>query len=111
MALLTVAGLSKSFGGVQAVHEVSFSLQSGVLLALIGPNGAGKSTCFNMLNGQLRPDAGTILLGVASIAILTWMAPMLGRLELVWRAVCLVPAIVFLATVGYRASPLGGARA
>ncbi|HEU5284197.1 MAG TPA: ABC transporter ATP-binding protein, partial [Burkholderiales bacterium] len=62
MALLTVAGLSKSFGGVQAVHQVSFSLQSGELLALIGPNGAGKSTCFNMLNGQLRPDAGTILL-------------------------------------------------
>ncbi|MGE0421502.1 MAG: hypothetical protein AB7O88_04525 [Reyranellaceae bacterium] len=55
-----------------------------------------------------RTTAEAILLGVASIAILTWAAPMLGRLELVWRAVFLVPAIVFLATVGFRASPLGG---
>ncbi|HEY7759894.1 MAG TPA: ABC transporter ATP-binding protein [Burkholderiales bacterium] len=62
MPLLTVTNLSKSFGGVQAVREVSFSLQRGELLALIGPNGAGKSTCFNMLNGQLRPDGGTVLL-------------------------------------------------
>jgi branched-chain amino acid transport system ATP-binding protein len=62
MSLLTVTNLSKAFGGVQAVHEVSFSLQRGELLALIGPNGAGKSTCFNMLNGQLRPDSGIILL-------------------------------------------------
>jgi len=62
MPLLTVTNLSKSFGGVQAVREVSLSLQRGELLALIGPNGAGKSTCFNMLNGQLRPDSGTVLL-------------------------------------------------
>ena len=62
MALLSVRNLSKSFGGVQAVRDVSFSVQRGELLALIGPNGAGKSTCFNMLNGQLRPDSGTVLL-------------------------------------------------
>ena len=67
MTLLAVTGLSKAFGGVQAVHEVSFALQSGELLALIGPNGAGKSTCFNMLNGQLRPDRGNILLEGADI--------------------------------------------
>jgi branched-chain amino acid transport system ATP-binding protein len=60
MSLLRVTGLSKSFGGVQAVNEVSFELARGELLALIGPNGAGKSTCFNMLNGQLRPDAGSV---------------------------------------------------
>ncbi len=60
MSLLTVKGLSKSFGGVRAVDDVSFELSDGELLALIGPNGAGKSTCFNMLNGQLRPDAGSI---------------------------------------------------
>ena len=57
---LVVEGLFKAFGGVQAVDNVSFSLDSGELLALIGPNGAGKTTCFNMLNGQLRPDAGSI---------------------------------------------------
>ncbi|MEQ9606075.1 MAG: ATP-binding cassette domain-containing protein, partial [Kiloniellaceae bacterium] len=49
---LAVSGLSKAFGGVQAVKDVSFAVAEGELLALIGPNGAGKSTCFNMLNGQ-----------------------------------------------------------
>ena len=60
MSLLKVTGLTKSFGGVRAVGNVSFEVAAGELLALIGPNGAGKSTCFNMLNGQLAPDAGSI---------------------------------------------------
>jgi len=59
-AVLLVEGLHKSFGGVQAVADVSFAIEPGELLALIGPNGAGKSTCFNMLNGQLKPDAGLV---------------------------------------------------
>ncbi|HYN38407.1 MAG TPA: ATP-binding cassette domain-containing protein, partial [Rhodospirillales bacterium] len=59
-ALLSVRGLRKSFGGIEAVAGLGFDLAAGELLALIGPNGAGKSTCFNMLNGQLRPDAGSI---------------------------------------------------
>jgi branched-chain amino acid transport system ATP-binding protein len=58
--LLSVRGLRKAFGGVQAVDDVAFDLQAGELLAMIGPNGAGKSTCFNLVNGQLRPDAGSI---------------------------------------------------
>ena len=63
-ALLSVEGLSKSYGGVHAVRGVSFALNGGEILALIGPNGAGKSTCFDMLNGQTVPDAGRIhLLG------------------------------------------------
>ena len=57
---LEVSHISKSFGGVQAVNDVSFVVAAGELLALIGPNGAGKTTCFNMLNGQLRPDGGSI---------------------------------------------------
>ncbi len=61
-ALLDVRSLSKSFGGVQAVENVSFQIAAGELLALIGPNGAGKSTTFNMVNGQLRADAGSIRL-------------------------------------------------
>jgi len=60
--LLAVEGLQKSYGGVHAVRGVSFSLEAGEMLALIGPNGAGKSTCFNMLNGQIRPDAGSVRL-------------------------------------------------
>jgi branched-chain amino acid transport system ATP-binding protein len=62
-AVLQVEGLRKAFGGVQAVYDVSFAIEAGELLALIGPNGAGKSTCFNMLNGQLAPDAGIVRLG------------------------------------------------
>jgi len=60
MTVLAVRKISKAFGGVQAVREVSFSVASGELLALIGPNGAGKTTCFNLLNGQLTADAGEI---------------------------------------------------
>ena len=67
MTILSVTGLRKSFGGVQAVTDVSFTVARGEMLALIGPNGAGKSTCFNMLNGQIRPDAGTIHLGPLDI--------------------------------------------
>jgi branched-chain amino acid transport system ATP-binding protein len=62
MNLLKVTGLGKSFGGVKAVDGISFELAAGELLALIGPNGAGKSTTFNMVNGQLRADAGSIRL-------------------------------------------------
>ena len=62
MAVLEARGLRKAYGGVQAVHDVSFALEAGELLALIGPNGAGKTTCFNCLNGQIRPDAGSIRL-------------------------------------------------
>jgi branched-chain amino acid transport system ATP-binding protein len=60
MTLLQVRNIAKSFGGVKAVDDVSFDLPAGQLLALLGPNGAGKSTCFNMVNGQLRPNAGSI---------------------------------------------------
>ena len=55
--LLSVEGLTKSYGGVHAVRGVSFALKAGEILALIGPNGAGKSTCFDMLNGQKVPIA------------------------------------------------------
>ncbi|MFM0567840.1 ABC transporter ATP-binding protein [Paraburkholderia caledonica] len=60
MSLLHVSGLCKSFGGLKAVDDVSFTLEAGQLLALLGPNGAGKSTCFNMVNGQLPPSSGSI---------------------------------------------------
>ena len=62
MSFLEVSDLHKSFGGVRAVDGVSFSVASGEVLALIGPNGAGKSTLFNLLNGQLHPDRGQVLL-------------------------------------------------
>ncbi len=67
MNVLDVQNLEKRFGGVRAVGGVSFSVSAGEMLAMIGPNGAGKSTCFNMLNGQLRPDGGSIALGGTDI--------------------------------------------
>jgi branched-chain amino acid transport system ATP-binding protein len=66
--VLAVKDLSKAYGGVQAVRNVSFGVAAGELVAMIGPNGAGKTTCFNMVNGQLAPDAGEILLEGRSIA-------------------------------------------
>jgi branched-chain amino acid transport system ATP-binding protein len=60
MSLLSVRDVFKSFGGVRAVDGVSLELQRGEILALIGPNGAGKSTFFNMLHGQIPPDAGSV---------------------------------------------------
>jgi branched-chain amino acid transport system ATP-binding protein len=60
MSELSIRDLSKTFGGVHAVNAVSFAIRRGEFLAMIGPNGAGKSTCFNMINGQLKPDSGEI---------------------------------------------------
>ena len=62
-AILRIEGLTKAFGGLDAVSDVSFEVAAGELVALIGPNGAGKTTCFNLVNGQLVPDAGTVMLG------------------------------------------------
>ena len=58
--VLEISNISKNFGGINAVNDVSFNLKNGELLALIGPNGAGKSTCFNMIMGQLQPNQGKI---------------------------------------------------
>ena len=75
MSVLSVSGLSKAYGGVQAVDGVSFQVAGGELLAMIGPNGAGKTTCFNMLNGQIAADRGEVtfqgrnLIGLAPRAI------------------------------------------
>ena len=68
MSLLQVTKLNKAFGGIKAVDDVSFTLPPGQLLALIGPNGAGKSTCFNSINGQYRPDSGSIVFDGRNIA-------------------------------------------
>jgi ABC-type branched-subunit amino acid transport system ATPase component len=58
--LLEVEGLSKSLGGVKAVRNLSLSLPSGAVSSLIGPNGAGKTTLFNVINGYVRADSGSI---------------------------------------------------
>ncbi|MGL4261219.1 MAG: ABC transporter ATP-binding protein [Afipia sp.] len=59
-SLLEVRNLTRSFGGLIAVNDVSFSLQGGRITALIGPNGAGKTTCFNLVAGALRTTSGQV---------------------------------------------------
>jgi branched-chain amino acid transport system ATP-binding protein len=61
-ALLSIQGLSKSFGGLSVIEDVSFDVPEGARVALIGPNGAGKTTLFNLLSGVVAQDAGTITL-------------------------------------------------
>jgi branched-chain amino acid transport system ATP-binding protein len=77
MAVLAVERLAKSYDGVQALRGVSFDVGAGELVALIGPNGAGKTTCFNIVNGQLRPDSGEVRLAGER---LTGLAP-----RAIWR--------------------------
>lgn len=60
--ILAVRDLSRSFGGLKAVDSVGFDVRRGAILGIIGPNGAGKTTLFNLLNGFLRPDAGSVRL-------------------------------------------------
>ena len=60
--LLAVSGISKSFGGLRAVNDVSFAVPEGSIFGLIGPNGAGKTTVFNLIAGVYRPDAGRVTL-------------------------------------------------
>lgn len=62
MPLLEVERVRKGFGGVRAVHDVSFALEAGELIGIMGPNGSGKTTLFNVIAGALAPDAGHVRL-------------------------------------------------
>jgi branched-chain amino acid transport system ATP-binding protein len=70
--MLEVNGLSKRFGGLKALSDVSFSIRAGEIMSLIGPNGAGKTTCLNLVTGFLRPSGGSVRYGDREI---TGIAP------------------------------------
>jgi len=67
VSLLRLDGVSRRFGGVQALRDVSFAVEEGEILGLMGANGAGKTTLFNLISGAMRPDSGTIRLEEARI--------------------------------------------
>ncbi len=78
MSLLAVSALTKSFGGLVAVNDLSLEVRSGEIFALIGPNGAGKSTTFNLISGLMAPDQGRIVFDGTDITA----APPHGRARL-----------------------------
>ena len=67
MALLEVRGLTKRFGGLIAVNDVSFDVEKGEVLGIIGPNGAGKTTLFSLISGFQKPDMGSVVYNGESI--------------------------------------------
>jgi len=69
MTLLTVQRITKTFGGLVAVNNVSFEVESGSIVGLIGPNGAGKTTVFNVITGIYKPDKGDIVFNGQSIVM------------------------------------------
>ena len=71
MTALSVRALTKSYGGVRALRDVSFHVSAGELVAMIGPNGAGKTTCFDVLGGQASADAGVVQLDGQSLSGMT----------------------------------------
>jgi branched-chain amino acid transport system ATP-binding protein len=77
--LLTLRGVSKSFGGIQAVHGITFDVTPGECVGLVGPNGAGKTTLFNCVCGQLRPESGEVVFdGTQLIGLPTYKRARLG---------------------------------
>ena len=65
--MLGIKNLYKSFGGIKAINNISLEIEKSSITALIGPNGAGKTTLFNIINGSIKPDAGTVELNEIDI--------------------------------------------
>ncbi len=96
MPRVSVDGLARSFGGVPAVREVSFTVGAGEIHALCGHNGAGKSTVVKMLSGQLAPDAGRILIDGEPVDLRSRQAAQRLGVALVDQELSVVPALTVL---------------
>jgi branched-chain amino acid transport system ATP-binding protein len=99
VALLEVDGLSKSFGGLAAVRDVSLSLSPGEILGLIGPNGSGKTTLLNLIAGTMRADAGTIHLDGEDVTRMPNHLRARGRINRTFQIVRMPPNLPAIAAV------------
>ena len=99
VALLEVDGLSKSFGGLAAVRDISLSLSPGEILGLIGPNGSGKTTLLNLIAGTLRADAGTIRLDGEDVTRMPNHLRARGRINRTFQIVRMPPNLPAIAAV------------
>lgn len=68
MAILEVTGLTKRFGGLTAVNDISFSIEEGGVLGIVGPNGSGKTTIFNLISGFIKSDSGKVVFNARDIS-------------------------------------------
>lgn len=112
-SLVRADSVSKRFGGVQALRDVSFDLREGEILGLIGPNGSGKSTCVNVLSGTLQPTSGKVLLRGQDIATMKLDAIVAGGMIRTYQATQIFPEFTVLENVligshsRFRSSPFG----
>jgi len=114
-SLLAVDGLRKSFGGLVAVDDLSFTVEAGEIVGLIGPNGSGKTTVLNLISGALKPDVGIIRFGGRAIAgRSTFRIARLGMAR-TFQLVRVLPTMTVsenvVAALAHRARPLWGAEA
>jgi simple sugar transport system ATP-binding protein len=90
---LEVRGVSKSYGAVEALSDVSFEVHAGTVLGLIGDNGAGKSTLIKCISGMLRPDTGSVLVDAHEIELANPEAARAAGIETVYQELLLVPPL------------------
>ncbi len=112
---LEIKGLTKQFGGLTAVNDVSFSVDAGEVAALLGPNGSGKTTLLNMISGALAPTRGTIALGGETISSLPPHRIARHGVARTFQLVRILPSLTVaenvVAALAFRPSPLWGSAA
>ena len=94
--MLTVSGLSKSFGGIVVARDIDLTLHGGRILGLIGPNGAGKTSLFNLITGVVKPDAGTVALAGETLDALKFHQRIRRGLSRTWQNVRLFASLPVL---------------
>ena len=115
MSLLCLEGVSKRFGGLVAVNELSFSVNAGEIVGLLGPNGSGKTTALNAISGVFKPSAGRIVLDGRAISGLGPNRIVQQGVARTFQLVRALPSLTvaenILAAIAFRAQPLWGSAA